>query len=89
MRRGTVNGRNTAAVEIGSLSHYLHWFYIHKMVLAGFLNHQQYGTPLERHSHGHRNNRYYLVLGDVFYENNSGLQRPCTGGVCHGVIVTV
>ena len=84
MRRGTVNGRNPAPVEIGSLSHYLQGFYNQKEVLAEFLNHQQYeyGTPLECHSHGHRNNRYYLVLGDVFYENTLGLQRPCTVGVC-------
>ncbi len=36
----TVDGRNPAPVEVGSLSHYFQGF-IHPRWLAGFLNHQQ------------------------------------------------
>ena len=38
----TVDGINPAPVEAGSLSHYLQAFIIHPVVIAGFLNHQQY-----------------------------------------------
>ncbi len=41
--RDTVNGRNPAPVEVGSLSHYLMTGFIHSRWLGmGFLNHQPY-----------------------------------------------
>ena len=39
----TVDGRNPAPVEVGSLSHYLRRVFCIPAV-AGFLNHQQYGN---------------------------------------------
>ena len=43
----TVDGRNPAPVEVGSLSHYIYllyrdFFFTSQVVIAGFLNHQQY-----------------------------------------------
>ena len=39
---GTVDGRNLAPVEVGSLSHYLQGFSTIPGGCLGFLNHQQY-----------------------------------------------
>ena len=39
---GTVNGRNPAPVEVGSVSHYLQGFINPRWLGMGFLNHQQY-----------------------------------------------
>ena len=37
----TVDGKNPAPVEVGTVSHYLQGF-VHPRWLAGFLNHQQH-----------------------------------------------
>ena len=39
---GTVDGRNPAPVEVGSVSHYLQGFINPRWLGMGFLNHQQY-----------------------------------------------
>ena len=41
--RRTVDGRNPAPVEVGSLSQYLQGFDTSLVVIGGFLNHQQKG----------------------------------------------
>ena len=54
--RHTADGRNPVTVEAGSLSHFCAGIYTSQVVIAGFLNHRQSGSVMDKQliypSHG-------------------------------------